>query len=716
VTEQPGTPGPDHYPAEPPTGPACHHTTDHPEHPTGPGLPARVDQAAATLTTRTQARLARGAGRLRGAGTAYVLGRGLDLGDKAQRWSVLGLTSLVTERIMTAGAASCTTCLAAGTIALLGGCWHYGAAPTHPIRPTWPTPPAGPEASLRPATTAQPAPAIELLSHRYAEPEDERPEPALAQNLDQVQVPDLSDDARPVAVDTPHGPVAVERRPMPVAPVFAVQVVAGPTPPADQSAWVIEALAICGITGPKVLTVSHRPWGVVIEVEAPRGAKLFHERLDQIEAALRLPEGGLSFQVNPKDAGIITLRLRRTDPFTGLGAPHHHRPLSLSVRQALPVGLEMDGAVFALHLARVHMALVGGTGSGKSSALWTLIDALSACRDVVLVGIDLTGAPALMAWGDVIQELATTPEQAEALLTRLLKMGRGRGAQLGERSRPRLGYPAPDLASENWEPAPDGPQVVLIIDEYPALVEAGLWPYVVTMLKELRKAAFTIVLASQRATRNELGSTTVKAQIALKALLSCDAEDVKLLLGPGMHAKGWVPDRLQPSLGDEPYDAGTCYLHGGAHITPVQKKFYRLALTQVHHRALERMAAGLPQIDAATLAHAHDAEPVHLDLTALGKDQDADDTPALTDDQTRLLRAIADYLTDQETTRAHLRTLAGALTETGDPDWREMTATDLGNLLRAAGVEPSHSMKIDRHVNVGVLLDSVARRLNSAHT
>jgi hypothetical protein len=513
-----------------------------------------------------------------------------------------------------------------------------------------------------------------------------------------------------------------------VVPVGEDLVLGEATPvPMDRAAWVLDALAACGIQGGRVLTVSHRPWGVTIDVELPRGGGVLAERLGDVEGAMRLRVGGLSYQVNPLDAGVITLRARTADPWAGLGAPRHHRPLSLSVRQPLPIGLDMDGGTTSIGLCRTHTVLVGGSGSGKSSALWTVIDALSACRDTVIVGIDLTGAPALMAWGDVIQTLATTEKDAERLLTRLVGQARGRSTDLGERSRPRVGEPLPDITSENWEPSEDGPQIVLVIDEYPTVVEAGLWPWVSTYLKIARKGAMTLVLASQRATKSEMGSSTVAAQIGLRGLLACDVQDTQLLLGPGMRAKGWTPDRLQPAQGDDPADAGVVYLYGGAHVSPVPKKFARLTLGEVHRRAIERMEAGLPRIDAATVAYGDAAElaarSAKEDKRAGkagdedGFDGDGDDDPVevelLTPTQVTLLRTVLTAMGDAP--RAHLRDLAATLADTLDM-YEGLTAGDLGARLRDADVTVRAKLRIDGAVTAGVRREDIEWRLRDDET
>lgn len=496
-----------------------------------------------------------------------------------------------------------------------------------------------------------------------------------------------------------------------------VRVVAEPTaPPADQAVWVTEALAKHGITDAKVLTVSHRPWGQVVEVELLQGTKALAKALPGVTASMRLPTGALSFTVDENDSAIASLQIIRKDPFASLGAPPHAKPCSRTVNRPLPVGMEMNGSAFELSLCRTHSALIGGTGSGKSSALWTEIDALSSCEDVVLLGIDLTGAPALKAWGDVIQWLATEEDEAEALLDQVIAWARGRAAELGEKSRPRLGQPLPDLDSENWKPTPEAPQIVLIIDEYPALVEARLWGKVATILKIARKAAITLILASQKATQAELGSTTVKAQIGLMSLLSCDEYDVQQAFGSGKRALGWTPDLLRPSNGVISYDAGVSYTAGGTHTRPERKKFYRLELGDVHRRALERMEAGLPRIDAATLAH----KPPKKSKNGTGGEFDGEFEDALEEEpgeplapeQRALLDAVRDAIGSED--RAHNRVLAERLAA-ADPDrYGGWTAAQVGAALREAQVTVTRQVRIGTTVTAGVHLDAITARLASA--
>ena len=65
---------------------------------------------------------------------------------------------------------------------------------------------------------------------------------------------------------------------------------------------------------------------------------------------------------------------------------------------------------------RRHAIVGGATGSGKSGGLNELLANLAACRDVVIWAIDLKRGMELQPWAPCIDRLATTPDQAAALL------------------------------------------------------------------------------------------------------------------------------------------------------------------------------------------------------------------------------------------------------------------------------------------------------------
>ncbi len=401
-------------------------------------------------------------------------------------------------------------------------------------------------------------------------------------------------------------------------------------------------------------------WTVDLVLTAGTSADVA-DRLDDIEARMRTRRGALSMSTDPGDAGRITLRIATADPWANLPAVPERAPLSLSVRDRHAIATTIDGDRASVSLLRVHAAFVGGTGAGKSSLIWDALDILTACRDAVVWGVDLTGGPALSAWGECVQRYATTKATAAELLTAAVREAIRRASLLGERCRPVPGRPAPE--SEDWQPTPEDPQLTIVIDEFPVLVDAGLGDLVKTLLRIGRKAAVTVIIGSQRATADDLGSTTVRAMLGIRALLPCVPTDIDALMGPGSRAEGWRPDRLLPADGEDPRDAGTLYLRAGGHIVPRPMRADRLTPPGVHARAVERIAAGLPVLD--------------LD----------DTVPADLDDDARVLADVLNVIGPQARgawTADILARLADA-----DPDtYGGWTPEDLSAALLPHGVKP----------------------------
>ncbi|THJ27171.1 hypothetical protein E7Y31_23035, partial [Candidatus Frankia alpina] len=193
--------------------------------------------------------------------------------------------------------------------------------------------------------------------------------------------------------------------------------------------------------------------------------------------------------------------------------------------------------------------LVGGPGSGKSTALLGIAEALTAWEDVAVSDIDLGSSGAgLDPMGDAIQRCATGKAAAEILLRDALSIAKAR-----PRLFKKLGM------GRNWQPSPSHPALVLLIDEYPALVAAGLFPLVSEIIRTGRKSAVTVLMAAQGASKDFLGAAD-PASVPLRIALPCQGQDVTRLMGTGAIAEGWVAHRLQPAEGDNPRDASVCYI------------------------------------------------------------------------------------------------------------------------------------------------------------
>ena len=112
-------------------------------------------------------------------------------------------------------------------------------------------------------------------------------------------------------------------------------------------------------------------------------------------------------------------------------------------------------------LLRRHGLFGGATGSGKSGGLNVLMGNLTACADVVIWAIDLKRGMELGPWASCIARLATTPAEARALLADAVAILEARAAHLAATGR------------RVWEPSPDMPALVIIIDEYAELAESA---------------------------------------------------------------------------------------------------------------------------------------------------------------------------------------------------------------------------------------------------
>src|ERR1019366_7076780 len=112
-------------------------------------------------------------------------------------------------------------------------------------------------------------------------------------------------------------------------------------------------------------------------------------------------------------------------------------------------------------LLRRHGLFGGATGSGKSGGINVLMGNLTACTDVGIWAVDLKRGMELGPWAACIDRLATTPAEARTLLADAVAILEARAAHLAA------------LGNRVWEPSPDMPALVIIIDEYADLAESA---------------------------------------------------------------------------------------------------------------------------------------------------------------------------------------------------------------------------------------------------
>ncbi|MEV8032262.1 FtsK/SpoIIIE domain-containing protein [Streptomyces sp. NPDC086182] len=130
-----------------------------------------------------------------------------------------------------------------------------------------------------------------------------------------------------------------------------------------------------------------------------------------------------------------------------------------------PVVVSRDefGQPVAIEMAYSHTLIAGSSKFGKSTLVRLIAIRLAGRPDTVLYGVDMKpGSPELSPMRPILQDLASTPEEAHALMDWMRQELDERGAILAE-----------DEAQE-WIPARHGrPAVYVIVDEHAELVRQG---------------------------------------------------------------------------------------------------------------------------------------------------------------------------------------------------------------------------------------------------
>lgn len=223
---------------------------------------------------------------------------------------------------------------------------------------------------------------------------------------------------------------------------------------------------------------------------------------------------------------------------------------------ALPVGLREDGDIYRLRLLGTHVLVVGATGAGKGSVLWSVILGVvpAVCDGTVRIwALDPKGGMELAAGAAVFDRFVhgdgsdgrTFEDQFAAVLEDAVAVMRRRQAAL--RGVTRLHTPA---AAE--------PFLLIIIDELAALTgyvgdrdcKRRIANALALLLSQGRAVGVTVVAAVQDPRKEVLPARDLfPTRVALRLN---EAEQVQLVLGPGARARGaacdTIPDHL-PGIG-----------------------------------------------------------------------------------------------------------------------------------------------------------------------
>ncbi len=387
------------------------------------------------------------------------------------------------------------------------------------------------------------------------------------------------------------------------------------------AAWPDISQAI-GLPGSQVQSATVDLWGWRARLRLARGQTIADvtTRVPAIESALGTFRGALRVYPTRDDkANRCELRVLDTDPHAeAIGWPG---PTAHTITEPVNLGPFEDAEPCRVLFLRRHALFAGTTGSGKSGGLNVLMANLAACGDVVIWAIDLKKGMELGPWAPCVGRLATTPEEARALLADAVAILQARAAHLAATGR------------RVWEPNPAMPALVIVVDEYAELADEASEAMGDTdsIARLGRAVAVTLVAATQRPTQKAMGQGAVRSQMDTRICFRVrERRDVDLILGQGMLAAGWNAHTLNAP--------GKFLVSAPEHTTPRRARAYLVTDDDVA-RTVARCAASRPQLDDVSRQAIHPGRTVvdpawyltdpHGDVGEVSGAPDTNDTTTL---------------------------------------------------------------------------------------
>jgi FtsK/SpoIIIE family len=301
------------------------------------------------------------------------------------------------------------------------------------------------------------------------------------------------------------------------------------------AAWPDIARAI-GLIGSEAMSATVDVWGWRARFRLARGQTITDvtARIPAIESGLGTFRGAVRIFPTPDDlANRFELRVLDTDPHAD-AIPWPGPPVQ-SITEPIELGPFEDAAPCRVLFLRRHSLFAGTTGSGKSGGLNVLMANLTACQDVIIWAIDLKKGMELGPWQECLDRLAVTSDQATALLRDAVAILQTRAEYLATHGR------------RTWDPSPEMPALIIVIDEYAELAEQApdAMDYTDSIARLGRALAVTLVAATQRPTQKAMGQGAVRSQMDMRICFRVrEPRDVDLVLGQGMLSAGWNAHKL----------------------------------------------------------------------------------------------------------------------------------------------------------------------------
>jgi hypothetical protein len=363
-------------------------------------------------------------------------------------------------------------------------------------------------------------------------------------------------------------------------------------------AWPQIAQAV-GLSGSQVMSAVVDLWGWRARFRLARGQTIddVRAKLPAIESGLGTYRGAVRAYPTPDDlANRFELRVLDKDPHADAIA--WPGPGVTSITEPIDLGPFEDATSAKVLLLRRHGLFGGVSGSGKSGGLNVVMGNLTACRDVVIWAIDLKRGMELGPWAPCIARLATTPAQARALLADAVAILEARAAYLAA------------TGQRVWEPSPEMPALLIIVDEYAELVETA--PEATSdadsIARRGRAVAVTLLAATQRPTQKAMGQGALRSQMDVRICFRVrERKDVDLILGQGMLAAGWHAHTLNAP--------GKFLISAPEHDTPRRARAY-LVTDDAVSTAVGDHAPGRPALDEVSRHAAEERAQIDPDAPA----------------------------------------------------------------------------------------------------
>jgi hypothetical protein len=341
-----------------------------------------------------------------------------------------------------------------------------------------------------------------------------------------------------------------------------------------------EIASATGLPGSQIISALVDVWGWRARLRLARGQTINDviTKIPALESGLGTFRGAIRVYPTPDDlANRCELRVLDIDPHAD--AIPWPGPSTNTITEPIDLGPFEDAAPCKVLFLRRHVLFGGATGVGKSSGLNVLMGNLAACRDVVIWGIDLKKGMELGPWAQCIDRLATTPDEARRLLADAVKVLEARAALLAEQGQ------------RVWQPTPDMPALVIVIDEYAELSDDApdAIRHADSIARRGRAVAVNLVAATQRPTQKAMGQGAVRSQMDVRISFRVrERKDVDLILGQGMLSAGWHAHTLNAP--------GKFLIAAAEHDTPKRARAYLLA-DQVVEAAATYYADYRPPLD-----------------------------------------------------------------------------------------------------------------------